>query len=108
MGAAVKMTMESFEKDVVAGRMPAVIDFGATWCGPCQALAPAIDRLAAEYAGRVLIAKVDVEEEPDLAASFDVMSVPTIIFFKDGKKVDQIQGNFPDRIRKRTAALIEA
>ena len=108
MGTAAKITAEMFEKEVVAGRKPAVVDFGATWCGPCQALAPAIDRLAAEYAGRVLIGKVDVEEEPDLAANFDVMSVPTIIFFKDGKKVDQIQGNFPDKIRKRTAELVGA
>ncbi len=108
MGAAKKITTDVFEKEVAKGKGAAVIDFGATWCGPCQALAPALDRLAVDYAGKVLIGKVDVDEEPDLAAQFDVLSVPTVVFFRDGKKVDQIQGNYPDRIRQRIESLIKA
>ncbi len=107
MGAAKTITADVFKTDVLGGAGPAVVDFGAAWCGPCQALAPAIDRMAAEYAGRVLIGKVDVDAEGDLAAEFDVVSVPTVLFFKGGKKVDQVMGNFPDKIRERIESLLK-
>ncbi len=107
MGAARTITTESFKTDVLGGKGPAVVDFGATWCGPCQKLAPAIDQMAAHYEGRVLIGKVDVDQEPDLASQFDVMSVPTILFFVDGKKVDQIIGANPEKIRDRIEKLLK-
>ena len=107
MGAARTITAESFKSEVVDGKGPAVIDFGATWCGPCQRLAPAIDQMAAHYAGKVLIGKVDVDQEQELASQFDVMSVPTILFFVDGKKVDQIIGANPEKIRARIEQMIE-
>ncbi|MAG55053.1 MAG: thioredoxin [Planctomycetes bacterium] len=105
MGAVV-ITNDVFDRDIGSGSGPAVIDFGATWCGPCQALAPEIEKMATEYDGRVLIGKVDVDESTDLATRFSVMSVPTILFFKNGEKVDQISGNFPDKIRERIETLI--
>jgi thioredoxin 1 len=107
MGAALTITGDVYRNQIENQKGPAVIDFGAAWCGPCQKLAPAIDRMAAEYAGRVLIGKVDVDQEPDLAQMFDVMSVPTVVFFKDGKKVDQITGAFPDKIRERIESLLQ-
>ena len=106
MGAAVTVTKDIFENEVRNGSGVAVVDFGATWCGPCQALAPAIDQMAADYDGRAVIGKVDVDQVPELASEFAVMSVPTILFFKDGAKVDQISGNFPDKIRERIDSLL--
>jgi len=106
MGDTRIINAEQFEKEVLGGDLPAVVDFTATWCGPCQALAPAIDELAREYDGRALVAKVDVDKEPDLAARYGVMSVPTVLFFKGGEKVDQVMGNFPDKIKKSLEALL--
>ena len=74
------------------GERPALIDFYASWCGPCQRLSPIIDELAAEYDGKVLIGKCDVEEGDDVAASFMIRNVPTIVFLKDGKQVDKHVG----------------
>ena len=106
MGDTRIINAEQFEKEVLGGDLPALVDFTATWCGPCQALAPAIDELAREYDGRALVAKVDVDKEPDLAARYGVMSVPTVLFFKGGEKVDQVMGNFPDKIKKSLEALL--
>jgi thioredoxin 1 len=69
-----------------------VVDFWATWCGPCRALAPTIAELAAEYSGKVLIAKLDVDQNPETAEKFQVFSIPTMIIFKDGKEVDRLVG----------------
>ena len=106
MGAAREISKDVFDAEVTGGSGVAVVDFGATWCGPCQALAPSIDAMAQEYDGRVLIGKVDVDQSPDLATQYGVMSVPTILFFKDGQKVDQVSGNFPDKIRERIESLL--
>ncbi len=105
MGAARSLKAADFDK-VVTGGTPVVVDFGATWCGPCQALAPYIEKMADEYAGKAVIAKVDVDDEPDLAARFGIISVPTVLFFKGGKKVDSISGNQPDAIRSKIKNLI--
>lgn len=75
-------------KDIIASGKPVVIDFWATWCGPCMAMAPIVDKLAEEYADRVVIGKYNVDEEGDLSTEYRIMSIPTILFFKDGKKTD--------------------
>ncbi len=75
-------------KDIIASGKPVVIDFWATWCGPCVGMAPLIDRMAEEYEGRVEIGKYNIDEEGDLATEYRIMSIPTILFFKDGKKTD--------------------
>jgi thioredoxin 1 len=107
MGAAAKsLTNAEFETLIAQSATPVVVDFGATWCGPCQALAPHIEKMAVEFAGKAVIAKVDVDDEPDLAGRFGVMSVPTVLFFKGGKKVDTVMGNQPDAIRNKLKALI--
>jgi len=108
MGHAIAINSTNFETEIEKSEGVSVVDFGATWCGPCQALAPVIEDLAGEYAEKgVKIAKVDVDESQDLAARFGVMSVPTIIFFKDGQKVDSLLGNQPKTtLKSKIDALV--
>lgn len=75
-------------KEIIASGKPVVIDFWATWCGPCMGMAPIIDKLAEEYADRVVIGKYNVDEEGDLSSEYRIMSIPALLFFKDGKKTD--------------------
>lgn len=75
-------------KEIIASGQPIVIDCWATWCGPCVAMAPIIDELAKEYEGRAIIGKYNVEDEGDLSSEYRIMSLPTVLFFKDGKKTD--------------------
>jgi len=106
MGAARSINAKTFEKEVVGGDLPAVLDFTATWCGPCQALAPSIEEFATEYEGRVLIGKVDIDENPELTTKLNVMSVPTVLFFKNGEKVDMVSGNYPVKVKEKIEDLL--
>lgn len=72
-----------------------LVDFWATWCGPCRMMAPVVEELAADFEGKVAVGKVDVDEEADLAQRYGIMSIPTLILFKDGKPVEQIVGARP-------------
>ena len=87
----VTITTENFES-YKNGSLPLVVDFWATWCGPCRALAPTIAQVAEQYEGQVVVGKCDVEENDDIAIDFGVRSIPTVIFFKDGKEVDRVVG----------------
>ena len=89
---ALKFTQDNFETEVIKSETLAVVDFYADWCGPCKMMAPVVDELAAAYEGQVKIGKLNVDENGDIAASFRVMSIPTIIFFKNGKAVDTVVG----------------
>ena len=90
----VQITSENFES-LKGGSLPLVVDFWATWCGPCRMMAPIIEELANEYDGKVVVGKCDVEECEELAAEFGIRNIPTILFFKDGDVVDKIVGAQP-------------
>lgn len=92
--SAPHFTSDDFEEKVLKSGKPALIDFYAEWCGPCQMAAPIIDKLSEEYKDKVVIGKVDVDANQDLAQKYGVMSIPTMIVFNDGKEVDKKVG-FP-------------
>lgn len=90
----VKITSENFES-LKTGNLPLVVDFWATWCGPCRMVGPIIEELAKEYDGKIVVGKCDVEENEELASEFGIRNIPTILFFKNGDVVDKIVGAQP-------------
>ena len=90
----VELTENNFEAEVLQANLPVMVDFYAPWCGPCKMIAPLIEQLADEYAGRIKFIKANVDETPDLAAQFRIEGVPTLMLFRAGKQVDQVVG-FP-------------
>jgi thioredoxin 1 len=92
MSAAAAVTVAEFDSVVLRSELPVLVDFWAVWCGPCRAVAPAVDAVAAEYAGKAIVVKVNVDEEPEIAGRYGVQSIPTLAIFKEGKLVDQIVG----------------
>jgi thioredoxin len=101
----IALTDKGFDEAVVA-HPRLVVDFWAPWCGPCRALSPVLEEIAREEAGRVVVAKVNVDEQPALAGRFGVRSIPTLIFFKDGEPVDTVIGAVPKtELAKRIEAL---
>lgn len=101
----VKVTNENFESLKAAG--PLLIDFWATWCGPCRMIAPIVSQLAEEYDGKVTIGKCDVEEAEDVATQFGIRNIPTLLFFKDGQVVNKLVGAVSkDKIAKALDDLL--
>lgn len=90
--AILQITKANFDTEVLQSSQPVLVDFWAEWCGPCKMIAPVLDELADELAGRARVGKVNVDEEPDLAAQFRVASIPTLLFFKGGQVVEQLVG----------------
>lgn len=84
---------KNFQSTLQSAKNPVLVDFSASWCQPCKALAPTIDKVAGEYKGRMDVYKVDIDNAQEAASTFGIMSVPTCIFFRDGKEVDRFMGN---------------
>ena len=91
----IKLTTTNFNNEVIESDIPVLVDFWATWCGPCRMLGPVIEELAEEYEGKVKVGKVNVDEEPALAAKFDISSIPTVMLFKSGKVTETVVGYRP-------------
>ena len=97
-------TDQNFESDVLKNALPVLVDFWAEWCGPCRALGPKLEEIAAEMKGKVQVMKVNVDENPGVPAKYGVRGIPTMILFKNGQEMDQIVGNHPKEAIK---ALLE-
>jgi thioredoxin 1 len=95
MANAIEVTDDTFATKIEGSDGLAVVDFWATWCAPCRMIAPIVEQLAGDYAGKATVAKLDVDSNPRTAARFNVRSIPTILFFKGGKLVDQVVGAVP-------------
>jgi thioredoxin 1 len=95
MSDTVKVTDASFSDDVLTSEKPVLVDFWATWCGPCKMVAPVLDEIATEHKEKLTIAKLDIDENPGTARDYQVMSIPTLILFQGGKPVKQIVGAKP-------------
>jgi len=95
----------SFDSDVLQSDQPVLVDFWATWCGPCRMIAPAVDSVATKFAGKAKVGKLDVDHNQQTAARFQVRGIPTLLLFKDGQVVDQVVGAVPE---DKLAEMIEA
>ena len=96
MSDAVKIiSADSFDQEVIQAANLTMVDFWATWCGPCKIIGPVIEELAKEYEGKVNFTKVNTDENPDLASRYSIRGIPTLMFFKDGQVLDQVVGAVP-------------
>ena len=93
--AEVILNTGNFETEVLKSELPVLVDFWATWCGPCRMLAPTISKIAEEYEGRVKVCKLDVDEEPAIAQKYGISSIPTLMVFKNGSVVQSMVGVVP-------------
>ncbi len=102
---ALKITKESLSEAIASGK-PVVVDFWAEWCGPCRMIGPIIEELAAEYEGKVIVGKCDVDENHDVAAQFGVRNIPTVVFLKGGEVVDKQVGAAPKAMLQEKIAKL--
>lgn len=107
--APLKITDATFARDVLSAPLPVMVDLWAPWCGPCRMIAPTLEKLAAEYAGRVRIAKLNVDENPRTQAQYQVQSIPTLLLVKNGRVIDRIVGALPEaQLRMQMERLLKA
>jgi thioredoxin 1 len=92
MSAAAAVTTADFDREVLESEVPVLVDFWAVWCSPCRMIAPTVDAVAEEYAGRAKVVKLNVDDSPDIAGRYGVQSIPTLILFKGGQPVDRLVG----------------
>ena len=102
-----KFTKENFESEVMNSDVPVLVDFYADWCGPCKMMSPVVDKIAEKYTGKAKVGKVNVDEQQEIAGQFGIMSIPSFVFIKGGKKVDQAIGVMPSSaLEKRLAQIL--
>ena len=101
-----QVTDATFESSVGNSGKPAMVDFWATWCGPCKMIAPHVEALAAEFAGKAVVAKLDVDSNRQTAIKFGIQSIPTVLFFKDGKLVDRVVGAADKKVLKEKLSAL--
>ena len=94
----IELTNEIFEETVLKSELPVMVDFSATWCGPCKRVAPIIEKIGEDYAGKVVVVKCDVEECEEVARRYSVLNVPTVLYFKGGQVVDKNVGAAPEKV----------
>jgi thioredoxin 1 len=95
MSSATAVTDASFDQDVLKSDLPVLIDFWAPWCGPCRMVAPIVDEIATEFEGKIKVFKLNTDENPNVASQYGIRSIPTLMIFKGGQKVDTVVGAVP-------------
>lgn len=94
----IKFTDQNFAEEVKKSKSPVLVDFWAAWCGPCQMMGPLIEELAEKFAGKIKIGKLNVDENPEVAKEYEILGIPSLKFFKDGKIIDEIAGLQPKEV----------
>jgi thioredoxin 1 len=107
MNEPIHVSDAAFEKVVLQSKVPVVVDFWAPWCGPCRMVAPSLEKLAGEYGGKIVVAKVNTDDNPQYAMNYGVQGIPTMLFVRDGQEVDRIVGAAPyPAIKQRIEAVL--
>ncbi len=88
----IKLTKDNFDSEVINSNIPVLVDFWASWCGPCRMIAPVIERIAEKFDGRIKVGKVNVDEEPEISLEYNIASIPTVMIFKNGEEVSKSIG----------------
>ncbi len=108
MGNTVTVDESNFDEFVLNSKIPVMVDFGAIWCGPCRMVAPIVEELAEEYDGKISVGKMDVDQNPKVASRYGIMSIPSLIIFKDGKPLTNIVGFRPkEQLKQSLDAALE-
>ena len=108
MSDPIELTDDNFESEVIKSDKPVLVDFWATWCTPCQMVSPIVEEMAKDYADRLKVGKVNVDQNSKTASQYGIMSIPSLLFFKDGKVVDQVIGAVPkEHLKEKVDKVLE-